>query len=226
MHDMDESRVERGRERLTTPRAAGVAGIIFALLFAATVILVRLSIPQEATADTEWLAEGRSFISAATIIMPFAGIAFLWFVGVVRDLLGDYEDQFFSTVFFGSALLFLALIFVSMAVTGGLITGMTLDSSHAINSGIIIFARSVTLQIANVYALRMAGVMMLSLGTIWLRTRLVGRWLVIVTYLLALLLLLVINLNLWIVLVFPAWVLLVSVYILVVSRSQEGERET
>jgi hypothetical protein len=223
---MNDSRLERGRERLTTPRAAGIAGILFAMLFGAGLILVRMAIPQELTADTDWLVEGRSYISVAMIIMPFAGIAFLWFIGVVRDLLGEYEDQFFSTVFFGSALLFLALTFVSMAIVGGLVAGLSLDSGSPFKNEIIIFARSVTLQIANVYALRMAGVMMLSLGTIWLRTRLVARWLVILTYLLAILLLVVINLNLWIVLVFPGWVLLVSVYVLVDSRNRGTEEGT
>ena len=36
--------------------------------------------------------------------MPFAGIASLWFMGVVSDRIGFLEDQFFSTVFFDSGL--------------------------------------------------------------------------------------------------------------------------
>ena len=40
-------------------------------------------------------------------LIPFAGIAFLWFIGVLRDRLGEQEDRFFATVFFGSGLLFL-----------------------------------------------------------------------------------------------------------------------
>ena len=53
--------------------------------------------------------------------MPFAGIAFLWFIGVLRDRLGELEDRFFATVFFGSGLLFLAMLFASAAVAGGII---------------------------------------------------------------------------------------------------------
>jgi hypothetical protein len=37
--------------------------------------------------------------------VPFAGIAFLWFIGMLRDRLGEFEDRFFATVFFGSGLL-------------------------------------------------------------------------------------------------------------------------
>ena len=117
--------------------------------------------------------------------MPFAGIAFLWFIGVVRDRLGRYEDQFFSTVFFGSGFLFLAMIFISTAIAGGMIAGYRLNPGITLDSRLIYFGRSLMVQLSNVYALRMAGVFMLSLGTIWLRTGLMPRWLVILTYLLA-----------------------------------------
>jgi hypothetical protein len=70
------------------------------------------------------------------------------------------------------------------------------------------------IQLSSVYALRMASVFMISLGTIWWRTGLMPRWLAVITYLLALTLLLVINLNLWVALIFPAWVLLIDIYIL------------
>jgi hypothetical protein len=43
----------------------------------------------------------------ARTLMPFAGISFLWFIGVVRDGLGRYEDKFFSSAFICSGVLFL-----------------------------------------------------------------------------------------------------------------------
>ena len=60
------------------------------------------------------------------MLMPFAGIAFLWFIGVVRDGFGSFEDKFFSTVFIGSGLLFLAMMFVSSAVGAGLVASQQL----------------------------------------------------------------------------------------------------
>ena len=54
---------------------------------------------------------------------------------------------------------------------------------------------------------------MISLGTIWLRTGLMHRGWAFVTYALALMLLLSINYFLWVTLIFPGWVLAVSVYI-------------
>jgi hypothetical protein len=61
----------------------------------------------------------------------------------------------------------------------------------------------------------MAGVIMISLGTIWWRTGTMPRWLAVITYLLAGALLLVVNLSVWVALFFPAWVFLISVFILV-----------
>ena len=133
---------------------------------------------------------------------------------MVRDRLGEHEDRFFASVMFGSALLFLAMLFVAMALAGGLLAaaGVAVDP---VDQKIVQFGREVMLQISNVYALRMAGVFMISLGTIWLRTGLMPRWMVIVTYVLALLLLVVVTLSVWVTMVFPAWVCLVSGLILV-----------
>ncbi|KAF0961121.1 hypothetical protein MLGJGCBP_05780 [Rhodococcus sp. T7] len=49
---------------------------------------------------------GNSQIAAALFLAPIAGIAFLRFIGVLRDRFGDLEDRFFATVFLGSGLPF------------------------------------------------------------------------------------------------------------------------
>jgi hypothetical protein len=95
---------------LKTPRAAAIAGILFALLDGASLILIRLSVPPDVAAEGAWLATNGARVALALNMAPFAGIAFLWFIGVIRDRVGDLEDRFFSSVFFGSGLLFLALV--------------------------------------------------------------------------------------------------------------------
>ena len=209
-----DTTLERDYRRLTTPRAAAVAGILFALLFAASLILLRSSIPEKLNTDAVWVATGYQRITIALGLMPFAGIAYLWFIGVVRDKLGDYEDRFFSSVFYGSSLLFLGMVFVAMAIVGGLVAGYRLNPGITFDSQVIYFSRGMMIQLSNVYALRMAGVTMISLATIWLRTGLAPRWLVWVTYALALALLLVVNFSLWVTLIYPGWVLLISLFIL------------
>lgn len=207
---------ERLGRRLTTPRAAAVAGLLFALLFATALILVRTALPEDASVAAVSARRSAGQLAAAVTLIPFAGIAFLWFVGVVRDRLGELEDRFFSTVMFGSALLFLAMLFVAMAIAGGILVTAS-GAVEEVDRKIVGFGREVMLQISNVYALRMAGVFMISLATIWLRTGIMPRWVVVITYLVALVLLFVVTLSVWVTLVFPAWVCVISCLILLVS---------
>jgi len=216
--------VAAGVRHLTTPRSAALAGVLFAVLFSASLVLVRMSVPSDPFAEPNWVTDGAGRLRLAMTLVPLAGIAFLWFLGVLRDRLGDYEDRFFSSVFFGSGLLFLAMVFVSMAMAGGIVTSAAEGAGQAYDVEVVRFGRATMLEISNVYALRMAAVFMISLGTIWLRTGLMPRWLVGVTYALALMLLVVTTLSLWTTLVFPAWVLLVSLLILAASGRAGGVR--
>ncbi len=221
-------RVTLTRQALKTPRAAAIAGIIFAVLFTTSIVLIRLALPEELRGANAaaWLQGNTTTISLALTLVPFAGIAFLWFIGVVRDRLGTLEDRFFSTVFFGSGLLFLAMIFASAAIAGGILASYAIEADTLIKSGVISFGRAVMYSVTNVYAIRMAGVFMFSLGTIWIRTRVMPRVFVFLTYALALVLLVSSNFTLWLILIFPAWVFVISMFILVVSlRGEEAEAE-
>jgi hypothetical protein len=200
--------------RLRTPRSAAVAGILFALLLGTSYVLLRLAVPSDPGADEVWLESNRRTVTFALSLVPFAGIAFLWFIGVVRDRMGDLEDRFFATVFLGSGLLFLAMTFAAAAVGGAMIATYSVQPTQMLDSGLYRFSRDAMYRIANVYAIRMASVFMISLGTIWYRTRSMPRPFVVATYLAALVLMISVSFSLWVVLVFPGWVLLVSVYIL------------
>jgi hypothetical protein len=203
--------------RLKTPRTAAGAGILFGVLLIASNVLIRLSLPPDPLDGGIWLEEQSNTVALALSLVPIAGIAFLWFIGVVRDRMGQLEDRFFSTVFLGSGLLYLAMTFAAAAMAGGLLTSYALASDNLIASGVYTYSRAVMYRITNVYATRMAGVFMISLGTISVRTRILHRGLAFLTYALALFLLLSIGLSMWVSLVFPGWVLIVSIYILVLN---------
>jgi len=108
-------------QSLGTPRAAAIAGIVFSLLLMTSMFLIRTSIPADPLAAEADVMKHVGRISLALNLLPFAGISFLWFVGVLRDRLGQLEDRFFATVFFGSALLFLAMVFTAASVVGGIL---------------------------------------------------------------------------------------------------------
>jgi len=225
---VDAPLINLTRRKLETPRAAAIAGILFALLYGSSLVLIRLSIPTDLTVkDAAWLDTNIKMVSLALNMVPYAGIAFLWFIGVIRDQLGDLEDRFFATVFLGSGLLFLALTFVGAALAGGLISSYGIDKVNILEYGSYTFSRAVMFQILNIYTIRMEGVFMISLGTIWLRTGLMHRGWAILNYVLALILLLSISLSAWVTVIFPVWVLSISIYILIKNmRSRPAETAT
>ena len=124
---MPDGKLNVTHQKLKTPYAAALAGLLFTVLFTSSYVLIRLSIPANPADAGAWLAERAGTVSLALRLLPFAGIAFLWFIGVVRDRLGPLEDQFFATVFFGSGLLFLAMAFVSAALAGGILATYALE---------------------------------------------------------------------------------------------------
>jgi hypothetical protein len=209
------------RARLTTPRAAAVAGILFSVLLITSLVLIRLSVPANLQDAGEWLTHSSRNVNLALNLLPFAGIAFLWFIGVVRDRLGADEDRFFATVFLGSGLLFLAMLFVSAAIAGGLISIFGATPGMLIESGVYTFGRAVTYEIVNVYAMKMAGVFMISTSTLALRTGIAPHWMAYLGLALALFLLLSIGFFYWAPLVFPLWVLMISVHILLVNLGRQ-----
>jgi hypothetical protein len=210
--------------RLSTPRMAALAGILFAVLFGTAIVLLGLAIPADPAAGGAWLEEQAGTVTLALSLVPFAGIFFLWFIGVIRDRLGELEDRFFSTVFFGSGLLFLGMAFVSAALAGGLLATYAMAPAQMIDSGVYTFGRQIVYQVTNVYSMRMAAVFMLSLGMVWVRTRHMPRWLALLTVVLALILLVSLGHSLLLTLIFPVWVLIISVFILATNlrRQREG----
>jgi hypothetical protein len=212
---MTETQVSLTRQALKTPRSAAIAGIIFAVLYGASMVLLNISLSREPATGLARTVTDAGTVTLALNLIPYAGIAFLWFIGVIRDLLSDWEDRLFATVFLGSGLLFLALTFMGAALAAGLLSSFAIDSDGLIQSGVLIYGRAVMYHVFNIYAIRMAGLFMISLATIWLRTGLMHRGWAFLTYVLALVLLLSIDYSYWVTLIFPGWVLVISVYILI-----------
>ena len=203
------------RSALRTPRAAAVAGIAFSVLLISSLALLRVSVPANPAVPGAWLTDSgkRAAVTIGLNLIPFAGIAFLWFIGVIRDRIGTHEDRFFATVFLGSGLLFVAMMFVAAAFAGGLLADMS--SSAPPGADILVLGRNVTSLLLNVYSMRMAAVFTLTTVTIARRTAIVSRWLTVAGVATALVLLIGVSISPWVELLFPAWILAVSIDILV-----------
>jgi hypothetical protein len=199
---------------LRTPRSAAIAGVLFALLYGTAIVIVRLSFPGSITERSGWQAARLPMASTGVHLLAYGGIAFLWFMGVVRTRIGLREDRFLQTVFIGSGYLFLAMTFVAGAVTSALLGAAAQAGSQVIDGDGFMLGSHVAYELVNVYSMRMAAVFMISLATICLRTGAMPCAFIWLSYAMSAVLLLSLSYTLWAALAFPLWVLGFSLYLL------------
>jgi hypothetical protein len=209
--------VAKVREELRAPRAAGVAGLVFAVFFAGSLLFTMPPRDRSLASLNEWYLGGAQskLLLVGLYGIPLAGIAFLWFIGVVRDRIGDREDRFFSTVFLGSGLLFVAMLFAAAAAgTALVVRADALGTREPLSLSALQMTASLWYSFMYVYAARAAGVFMIVTSTITLRTGVAPRWVAIVGFVVAAALLLSLSFFQVVIMLFPAWVALVSLFIL------------
>jgi hypothetical protein len=194
-----------------TRRSAAVAGLAFAVLLITAMVMMRLALADDTFRSLSTDATSRRLVRWSLQLVPFAGIAFLWFIGVVRDQLGEVEDRLFSTVFLGSGLLFLAMLFAGAAASNSV---LELSTRPTPDLEVWAFGRDSTQILVSVYAMRMAAVFTLSVSTVGLRTGGIPRWVAYLGYAVALVLLVAAGEHRWSQLIFPMWVLVLSLVIL------------
>jgi hypothetical protein len=228
---MSESPADRALEaerRLETPRAAGIAGLVFAVLFVVSMLFIRER-PAPGSSAKEiadfYLEHHAGRIALVGLyLVPFAGIAFLWFIAAIRSHLGEREDRFFATVFLGSGLLFVGMLFAASASAGALIAAVKFQDQPPPSADMFLLARALGFSFLFVFGVRAAAVFMLVASTIGLRTGFLPRWLVIAGYLGGLAFLFTVTYVEWLILVLPAWVIAVSIVILRASGGSTSSR--
>ena len=141
---------------------------------------------------------------------------------MIRDRIGANEDRFFATVFLGSGLLFVAMLFTCGAVAGGLVLSSR-DATGQPPGELWAFGRRVTTTLLNVYAMRMAAVFTISTTTLATRLGLVPRWLAVMGLATGLVLLTLAGWLPWFEIIFPAWVFVLSMHILLATLRSPSE---
>ncbi|MFI1280750.1 hypothetical protein ACH4U5_08275 [Streptomyces sp. NPDC020858] len=199
-----EAYMESSGARLRTPRAAGTAGIVFAVLLAAAIVLMRIAIPSGDVAGAVIDPSARWAVRLALEIVPFAGIFFLWFMGALRAHAGEAEDRFVSTVFLGSGFVFVATTFVAAAAAGTVLHEGTQTG----------FGRDYAYTVMSTYAMRMAAVFVFATSSIGHRLGIFPRPLALLGYLTGLVLIVIGSGVPWSELILPVWALIVGIHIL------------
>lgn len=210
---------------IQTPKAAAIAGILFSVIFAVALIVLRTTVPASPDDAGEWLTDSsrRDAVLTALGLVPVAGIVFLWEVGVLRDHFGEAEDRFLQTVFIGSAVLFVGMIFVASAIAAGLIVAAADNADGLVSSGAWELVRQTVYQLMIEYGMRMAGVFTLITTMILFRARLAPRWLLVFGFATAFVLMVVVSFLAWAELIFPAWMFVLSLFVLVTNLRRRAK---
>jgi hypothetical protein len=217
--------IEEAGRQLRAPWAASIAGILFAILFTGALLLL----PSQPILDAGDAQLVRQFATGQDLagvigglyLVPFAGIMFLWFIAVIRDQIGEREDRFFATVFFGSGLLFVAILFVSVAVASWPIVGVRYLGQAAPSAREVDITQALSYALLFAFGTRAAAVFLLAMSTIGLKSGVLPRWFGRAGYVVGMVLLVFVAVWDWVILVLPAWVAIISLYILRRERARQ-----
>ena len=206
------------RAELRTPKAAAVAGVIFSTLLILIFVLMRSAVPADPREQGAWLKGDLTRVEIVLNLLPFAAVAFLWFIGFLRDRLGEREDRFFATMFLGSGLLFLSMLFMVAALMGGILIAYSIQPETTSDSAAFHIVRAASYDIANIYMTKMAVVFVFATSKITFHIGIIPRWLTWVGYALSVSLLIGSYYLTWSLIIFPLWVLLISFWMLKYDR--------
>ncbi len=202
-------------QAIRRPASAAIAGLIFGVILGGVILLLQSASPERVLDTASWADEPSRVeaVNQALNLIPFAGIAFLWFIAVIRAQLGSREDRFFETVFLGSGLLFVALLFTAAAALKSVLT--LRDAGFAVSDELLASAWAFAAMLLKAFGARMAAVFMISVTTMGTRLGTIPRWLALIAYLAAVTLLLTPPIPTAAQLLFPAWIILLSLHILI-----------
>ena len=210
--------IDEASRQLRAPWAASIAGLLFAALFTGALALLQNS-PMFTANDVGILrifatGEDLPVLVGGMYLAPLAGVAFLWFIAVIRDQIGEREDRFFATVFFGSGLLFVAMLFASAAAVSAVVVGFRYLGERPPSAATIGMMRALGYTFAFAFSTRAAAIFLIATATIGIRSRVFPRWFAVTGYALGAVLLFVMSIWALAILVLPIWVALVSLFIL------------
>lgn len=202
-------------------RIAAISGVVFAVLFVGALVLVHRGPglgDTDAAYDAFYAAGGdQLLVTVGLHLVPFAGIAFLWHMTAIRTLL-DTLTPAPSTMAHGLNLLagivFVILTFAGTAAVGAIAFGMYFGHAPLDDPAVARALTALGYGLVFVFAVRGAGMFALTTTTLLRSAGVLPRGSAVVAYLLAAFLLLAVTADATAILVFPAWVLLISAVLL------------
>ena len=227
--DVAEPSDDDPHEPLTVRDAAlltAALGIIHALLVVVALMLIKTRAPGVRATDAELLAfysdpdQRRVFVTAGLYLIPFAAIAFIWFLVALRAWVRfstRRETILLSNVQFVSGIIYTALLMAAGAAMTVLAVSVELSDGPIeplVARQFPQFGTSLIL----VFAMRMAAMFVLTTANITRSARILPRWFALLSVAVAVGLLLTASFSPWLILVFPAWIFVFCVILVVRAR--------
>jgi hypothetical protein len=204
--------------------SAAIAGIVYSVLSAVAIVLLRLFDPTLSDqALVSWFSDegNRWWVILGLNLVTLSSVAFLWFVAVIRRRIGDREDRFFATVFLGSAIAWVviwmagAVSLAAVPIAQGFADDWTpTPDSIRVTSGL---AAGWLLVVGP----RIQALFVFSTSTVFLRTEALPKWLAYVGYAMGLSLFFIPLVWRPVLFGFPIWVLIASSTILLVRGTDQ-----
>lgn len=219
----DGSPDEQGRLVVTYARMAGSAGLLFAALFTAALVLVHQA-PGLATPDSAYAAfyrrgSGGALVTLGLYVVPFAGIACLWHMIATRTLLQVLQPGSWAQIphwlQLASGVLFVCLLFTGTAAVGAVALLTRFSGAPLPAPDVARALTAVGYAMVFVYGVRAAGMYMITTTQLARSAGALPRGTALISYLASAFLLVSTTFHPAILLVFPAWVLLFSIVLLV-----------
>jgi hypothetical protein len=204
-------------------RMAGYSGVVFAVLFTIGLILLQQA-PQLSDSDAQYRAfytegSGDVLVALGLYVVPFAGIACLWHMIATRTLLQVLRPGSWSQIphwlHLAAGVLFVAMLYGGAAAVGAVGLLSRFSSAPVPAPDVARALSAVGYAMVFVYGVRAAGMYMITTTGLARLAGVMPRWLAVVSYLVAAFLLVSVTFHPAILLVFPAWVLVMSVLLLV-----------
>jgi hypothetical protein len=229
MTSLPDSQLPEGMNRRRAAKLTAWLAIAHSLLTIAAYFFF-IQAPRPRASDTEFLEFVESgarnlVVIAGLYLMPFAAISFLWFIVLLRAWIrrvADRIDDVLSSVQLVSGILYLALFLLAAAAITVLAVSNASEPDVAATNrqfselGWALFV---------IFSMRMAAIFVFTTSTLGRRHRFLPRWFTFLGYAVGAFLLLSANITPALILVFPGWILVLGVILLLEARAMPTTRE-
>ena len=199
-------------------------GIVHAVLFLLSFWILR-NIPGPGASEATLIAfyggaDRRRVLAVGLYLLPFAAIAFVWFIVALRMWVGSHgrpEHALFSNVQLVSGIVFIALL-LEAAAAFSIDAAVVEFSNGSLNPALARQFPQLGRVLGLVLAMRLAAMFVIATTSIGRHTGVLPAWFNWLGYVVGAFLLLAATLSALLILVFPVWVLTLCVLLLVRAR--------